>query len=69
MPTTKLPDHFLEFDTRAGEIITMISDDNRVHRDNEPLLAILADKDAIYETALLIAVLECKNLIEIKQGN
>ena len=68
MPThaKKLPDHFLEFDARAGEIIMMISDDNRLHRDYEALLAVLCEKDSIYEAALLIAVLELKNLISIK---
>ena len=65
-PATRLPDHFLEFDQRAGEIIMMISDDNRFHRDYDPLLAILVDKDAVYEAAILVAVLELKNLISIK---
>ena len=68
-PTTVPLGHFLKFDKRAGEIIEWMAENNTPVNDYDSLLVALCEKDAIYETALLIAVLESRNLIEIKQGN
>ena len=68
-PTTVPLGHFLKFDKRAGEIIEFLAEHNTPVNDYGSLLTALCEKDAIYETALLIAVLESRHLIEIKQGN
>ena len=67
-PTTVPLGHFLKFDKRAGEIIEFLAEHNTPVNDYDSLLVALCDKDAIYETALLIAVLELKNLISITRN-
>ena len=75
MPTNRKPEkwyaaEYARFDRRAGEIIEYLSDNNTRTESYDSLLFTICEKDAIYETALLIAVLESRNLIQLprKQG-
>ena len=75
MPTNRKPEklyaaEYARFDRRAGEIIEYLSDNNTRTESYDSLLFRICEKDAIYETALLIAVLESRNLIHLprKQG-
>ena len=64
-PAADLSSRYLEFDRRAGELIEWLSEHNTQEENYDQLLFRICEKDAIYETALLIAVLESRNLIQL----